>query len=390
MSEVSQLQVSYSRETDWGTTVAGNPFLELPVTGGGMPHGQDEVRSATIRDDAQLADSKRVGLLPTAQYPFEFAAETYDPFLRDAIRSTNDWSTAVNIAGTDIAAESSGNQLTSTSTDLSENVAIGQWVYVASTDNTGWGKVTAASTYVLTLAGITLTDDVAGDSVTIKGAYIWNGTGKGSYSIQQCYGDLTNKFHILTGARVNTFTMDQTPGGIITCSMAFDGKQRAQAAAGGGTGVITAAAANDVRTEVDGFDSVWIDTAIISYDVYGLSLNVALPNIPRKALGSLPRTSINQGALNVSGKIRFLLDDDTWAYDGDYEDFTKFGLAFSLNMGSSDRYLIELPQCAYSDEPNTIGNADSDMELDLSFMSEPGGTFGATSDEKTICINRVV
>jgi len=392
MAESNQLQVSYVRESTWGTT-PNSAFDVIPITGGGMPHGQETVRSATIRDDAQLADSKRVGLAPTAAYNYEFAAEIYDTFIRDAIRSSGDWSTDAGIAGTDISAVASGNQITSVTTHLSANVQIGQWVFIAgftTTGNNGWAKVTAMSTYALTLTGITLADEAAGDSVTIKGAYVWNGTGKGSYSIQQKYADLGDYFHIVTGARINNWTLEQTPGGIIACTMAFDGKQRAQALAAGGNGTITDAAANDVVTEVDGFDSVWIDNAVISYDVYRLALNVAVPNIPRKALGSLPRTSMNQGALNITGNLEFLMDANTWAYDGDYEDFTKFSLAFSLDMQSGDRYLVELPQVAFTDEPNTIGGTDQDINLQFGFNAEPGGTFGHLSEEKTICISRVV
>jgi len=391
MADANLFQLSYVREVTWGAT-PNSAFTELPIVSGAMTHGQETVRSATLRDDAQLADSKRVGVAPGANYSFELAARLYDTFMRDAVRASADWSTAVNVAGTDIAADSSGNQYTSTITDLSTNVSVGQWIYVAgftTTGNNGWAKVTAVSTYSMTVSGITLVDEVAGDAITIKGSQIRNGTPKGSYSLQHNYTDLTNRWHILTGARVNNFTMEQTPGGIIACTMAFDGKQRAQAAAGGGTGVVTDAANEDVVTEVDGFDQVWIDTAAISYDVYKLSLAIGVPAIPRKPLGSLYRGAIGQGALNVTGSIEFLLDDNTWAYDTKWQAFTKFMLAFSLDMQGGDRYHFELPQVAFTEEPGNIPGNDQDIILSFGFNAEPGGAFGSPAAEKTIQICRV-
>ena len=73
MAESNRVQVSYLRESTWGTTPA-SAFQAIPYVSGAMPNGQDTVRSQTIRSDAQLSDSKRVGLSPTAQYSVEFHA----------------------------------------------------------------------------------------------------------------------------------------------------------------------------------------------------------------------------------------------------------------------------------------------------------------------------
>jgi hypothetical protein len=357
-----------------------------------MPHGQDTVRSRTIRSDAQQADNKRVGVGPSSRYNFELAAALYDEWMRGAIRSDSDWSTAVNISGTDIAAASSGNQYTSTVVDISANVNIGQWVYVAgftTAANNGWRKVTAASTYALTVSGGTLVDEAAGDSVTIKGAYIRNGSTLHAYSLQEAYEDLTNKFRLMTGGRINQFGLEQAEGSIINGSIAFDGKQRAQAAAAGGNGTITAAASKDVVTEVDGFESVWIDASVITTDVFALSLNVAVGTRPRKALGSLTRTEMKLNAPVITGGISMYMDDDTWTYDGDYEGFTKFALAFSLDMQGGDRYHFECPQVVFTDEAGETPGQDSDNMLDFTWEADPGGTFDSPAVERMIQVCRV-
>ena len=109
MADSNQVQVSTTRETTWGTTPS-NDFLAMPITSGSMAYGLESVRSQTVRSDAQLSDSKRVGITPTASFDFELTAQTYDDFMRSAIRSDADWSTASNVSGaTDIAASSTGS-----------------------------------------------------------------------------------------------------------------------------------------------------------------------------------------------------------------------------------------------------------------------------------------
>ena len=155
MADSNQIQVSYTRESTWGTTPS-NDFEAFPITGGAMAYGVETVRSQTVRSDAQLADSKRVGISPTANYDFELAARIYDDFMRSAVRSDADWSTSASVSGaTDIAAVNSGNVFTSSSTDFTaSNIAKGQWIYVSgftTAGNNGWFKVStiAASCTVL-------------------------------------------------------------------------------------------------------------------------------------------------------------------------------------------------------------------------------------------------
>jgi hypothetical protein len=390
MADSNQIQVSYTRESTWGTTPSAD-FEAFPITGGAMAYGVETVRSQTVRSDAQLADSKRVGISPTANYDFELAARIYDDFMRSAVRSDADWSTNASVSGaTDIAAVNSGNVFTSSSTDFTaSNIAKGQWIYVSgftTAGNNGWFKVSTIAANSLGVTGATLTDEAAGDSITMEGSYVWSGSTEHSYSLQQQYQDLTDRYHLMTGARLNAFSLNQTPGGIITASCAFDGKDRAQASASGGT--VNAAPAEDVASEVDGFGALWIGGTAVSYDVMELSLNVSIPNRPAKGLGSLARTRMPQGSPEVTGSFSVYLDDNTWALDTDWENFTKQALSFSIDLGNDDRFLIDLPQVAFTTEPGTNPGLDGDVMLSFDFAAEPGGSHGSGSAEKTIVISR--
>lgn len=392
MADSNQVQFSYAREASWGTTPA-NPFLAFPVISGSMAFGIETVRSQNLRSDAQQSPTKKVGEAPSASFDFELAAETYDDFMRSAIRSDADWSTAVAVSAGDIGANNT-NQFTSSATDFTtENIAVGQWIYVAGfgiAANNGWFKVTAVGANLLTVSGGTTVTEAAGATITIEGSYLWSGSTEHSYSIQQQFLDLTDRYHLMTGARLNSFGLTQTSGGIISGTFGFDGKGRVQASAKAGDGTVTASAANDVASEVDGFGQLWIGGTPISYDVMELSMNVSVPNRPAKGLGSGQRTRMPQGSPEVTGSFSVYLDDTTWALDGDWESFTKQSLSFSLDMGNGDRYVFDMPQTVFTNEPGTSPGLDSDVMLTLDFAAETGGVHGAGSDEKTLVISRTV
>jgi len=361
-----------------------------------MAHGQSTVRSRTIRDDAQLADSKRVGLNPQASYDVEFAARVYDEFLRGAIRANADWTTDVAItSAADLALNTSGNTITTSSTKL-DDIKKGQWIRVSgsvSAGNNTWWKVITEGTYSITVAGGTLVGD-GGAAIALHGSYIRNGSTQHSYSIQERYEDLTNKWRLMTGARPTGFNLNQADGAIIDGSFSFEGKQREKKTSGSGDGTVTAAAAEDPVSEVEGFAAAWIDNALLTVDIFELNIQAQIGTRPRKGLGNLARTALNLNAPEITGRMSFYFDDNSSAYDGDYEDFTKFSLAFALDLQGGDYYLFELPQCVFTNEPGETPGIDSDIMLALDFASEPGGSYnedalGGTPVEKTIQICRV-
>ena len=380
MADANLVQVAYIRETTWNVMPTITPMLELPIVSGAMPHGQNEVRSAVIRSDAQIANGKRVGIQPGASYNIEFVATTYDPFFRAALRADADWSTAVNVTGVDISAQASTNTLNKVGAGINTNVSVGQWVYVSgftTAANNGWKQITAAGANSLTVGNDSLSDEAAGDTVQIKGQYLRNGSDLESFTFQHEYTDQTNRYHRETGCRINGMGLTLEPEAIINGTLGFDGGQRTQESACGGDTTVTDAADNDVQSEVAGFQNLWINSTAITYDILRLGFNVGVTNRRFKGLGSLPSTRISQNAPVFNGNIGCLLEDDTWGLDTYYEDYTAFALAFDLDMGSSDYYHFEFPQIHMTDEPMSIGGIDTDVEFDFTWEAEPGGTYAA-------------
>ncbi len=391
MSDSNLIQVSFLREVDWGVT-PNSAFQELLLTDGTFAHDQATIRSAQIRADAQAADSKRVGADANATFNVEWSAAAFDELLRGGIRADSDWTTESTIAGTDIAAVTSGNQFTSTVVDISADLTIGQWIFVAGfagAANNGWFKVTALSTYALTVAGGTLSDEAATPAITIKSSQIRNGIDTASYSLQEHFQDLTARYNLITGARIGDWSLNITPSAIITGSFGFQGKDIDQAAAAAGDGTVTDAPGNDVMSEVDAFDDVWIDNTALGWDLFQTTMAVSTATRPQTQLGQLAKRGIGLGTLTLNGTMETYLDDDSWALQNDFFDFTKFSWAYALTDGNGNRYHFEYPQVALSEEPGDVPGTDTDKMLALSFEADAGGSYGATSAEKTIQICRV-
>jgi hypothetical protein len=392
MADSNKEQLAYLRESTWGTTPTSAMTI-VPWVSGSMAAGIETIRSNSLRSDAQLADSIQVGESPTGSFDFEFTADTYDDFLRSVLRSDADWSTAVNFSGT---ATTDANGITGTG--VGTNAAKGQWVYVdgfANAGNNGWKKVTTSTTNDITLSPVPSDVEADKSGVTIKGSYIQNGSTLHSYTFSQRFTDLTNKYHSLTGARLNSATLSATPNGIITLNVGFDGKDISQGTAWAG-GSASDAATKDVASEVTAYDAVFISAdsgaaaayAAVSEDVLESTIGISVANRPQKGLGSVTNTGMQQNSVDATGSIQFYVNNNTWTYEGYLYGFTKFGLAQALNMGSDERYLIEFPKIAFTGEPGNNAGINTDLVYAFDFAAEPGGSYGSSSTEQTILISK--
>jgi hypothetical protein len=390
MADSNRLQLSLIREVTEGTTPA-SALDVIPITGGGMPLALETTRSNVMRTDKQRAGTKKTLGAGSGAYTFEFAAAHFDELLRGAIYSNSDWSTAVNMSATDIAAVASGNKFTSVAGWAGNDIVVGQWIYVdgftGNTANNGWCQVTALSGNDLTVTGRTLVDDAAGETVTVKGSQILNGTTEASYSVQQNYADQTNLWHNLLGAHLTSFGLAIPNSAIINGNFALTALSRNQASATIGSGAPTAAATKEVMSEGDAFQNVWVGGSVVSYDIMALSFDVATAPRPRKPLGQQTYSTIKQNAIEVSGSLEVYLEDNTWTLDTALGAFTKQGLAFDL-VQDGERYLFNFPRIVLTGEPNDLGGVDSDIMFASSWEAEAYAHYTGGADH-TIQICKV-
>jgi hypothetical protein len=392
VSDSNRIQMSYLREVTWGTTPS-SAFTEILLTGGGFSQDLQTIESATIRSDAQGAGFKRVAADASAAFNAEWSSTVFDEFIRGGIRSDADWATAIAQSETDISFTSPSTIATAAG-DFTTDIVKGDMIYVnASSTNTndGWYRVTAVSASSMTVAQATVTTESAGTAgtVTIVGQNITNGSTKSSYSLQQEFLDLTNHLLVITGARIGSWSMEVSPGAIMTSSFNFDGKDVSAATSKGGNGSVTTAASNTIMSEVDSIGTFQIDDTDVTFDVTNFTLSVDAENRPQVGLGSLPKVGMEQGKVSVTGSLEIYLDDNSWAQITNLLAFTSFNLTINWNDGSAERYILHLPKCYWTSESGDVPGVNSDKMLALSFGAEPGGAYTASDTEKTIHFAKV-
>lgn len=135
------------------------------------------------------------------------------------------------------------------------------------------------------------------------------GTSLRSLTIQEQYSDLTNIYHLYTGAIVNSMSLNVQVGQIVTCSYGFVSKKPSIAAA---TGVGTPAATNtnpvinplaDVRVLQEGSPLASIT------GVQSLSLNVQNDVTEIMTLGTVDPAALIPARFKVTGTIAVFKQD---------------------------------------------------------------------------------
>lgn len=124
----------------------------------------------TIKSVASVA-IKAVGNIAVTAYFHVTGAMTYSPSL-----GTQTEAGAISISATDIAAVASSNSLTSVTTDFTgQNIPTDtRYINISGfteSDNNDYAKVSSVAANAIILTGITLVDEVKGDTVVIAGPY---------------------------------------------------------------------------------------------------------------------------------------------------------------------------------------------------------------------------
>jgi hypothetical protein len=381
MSDSNRLQISLTEEGTWGVT-PNTAFDEIPVTGGGMNLETETLRSGAIRSDGQRAGSARINATPAMTIEYEFVNDTFDELLARSIRNATGLSTAAAISASDIDSVATGNKFTGTS-GMNTNVAVGQWVKVAGfvgANNNGWFKVVSASATEIAVVGTGITNETPGTPITIKGAYVRNGSDSPSYTIQQEHLDETNLFEVITGARISSMGVEVASRSMITGSASFTGKDfDATATSKAGDGTVNAAATSAAMAEVDSFDGLYVDGVKISaYELLSAGMTFNTPTREQTGLGSTAKIGVPLGNLEAVGTVEVYKEDGSWNLLTKYAAFTAFGLAFSLVDAAGNSYLFEFPKVHLSNESAGHPGPDADTLLSFTFEAEPDDTLAKT------------
>ncbi len=218
--------LSWILETTWDTTPSGL-FDYTRFTGETLNFNINNETSNEIRNDSNITDLIQVGAESSGGFTFEISYENpADDLLEGSLRSAAfgaDLSAAVSAVAT-IAVETTDSYIASTGTPFA-TIAVGDWIRVKGfTDpaNNGYKLVVAKNTSLDIEVAQTLVNEVEGDSITMYGTTIRNGTTDKSFSIMREHNDVS-EFFKWSGEVISSLTLDVAANQIATGSIDFMG-----------------------------------------------------------------------------------------------------------------------------------------------------------------------
>jgi hypothetical protein len=365
MADSNLTQLRYFEESTWGTGPTSDALQELRFTQESLKFALAFSKSAEIRDDRQIPELNLTGAECSGGFGFELTYGTYDDFFESALFST--FSSDLAISDDTITVAASGTTFTATTVDLFSDVVAGQWIKVSGfteTANNGYHQVTEkTSNLIIVLGNSTLSDEAAGDTITITGSVLRNGTTQKSFSIERYHSDLTVPlFYPFFGMIVNQMSLNFQSQSSVTGSFDFIGKN---AGSGDNTssmssGSITAATTTEAfncSADVGSFlkDGSSVDAELVKSFQFSLNNNVR----GNPALGTLGFAGTGMGTCDVTGTIEaYLLDNSLY---NAYKNRTAIGVSVRLTDPAGNTYIFTLPRIKIND--NTINATGQNAEV---------------------------
>lgn len=373
MSDSSRVQVYQMAEVTFAT-IAATALKELRVTGESLKAAQNFTRSNELRADRQTTDWIKTMVEAQGGVNFELSYATLDDLIEGIMCSA--WGSLLTVTAVDISASSVDNSINSVAAGFPAFVP-GQWIKIAgftgTAANNGYAQVVTRTASKIVITGITLVTDAAGESVTVSGTMIRNGTTKKSYTMEKKFTDIT-RFVSYIGMMVNTFNLNLRANEIVTGDVQFMGKSGTHAGATVGTGAAVAANTNDVMSTTSNVAQL-LDNGVALAGTYARELSFAVNNKLRgkPGIGVLGNTDIGLGRFEMTGKLVAYFE--TAALYDKYMNNTASSLATRLTDAAGNTYVISVPLLEFTDGNVIAGGNDQDVLVDLSFGAKRHTTY---------------
>ncbi len=373
MSDSDRVQLAFIEETTFGEAKTGSNLQKLRCTGESLAQTSNTQKSAELRPDRQITNIIRTSKQAGGDIPFELSYGTYDDFLQAALQS-GDWSAAVTVTASTIAAVESGNTITDSGNGFGSLVA-NQWVYIDGFDtaaNNGFFKIVTAAAGQITVSGGTLVDESAGESVTITmGGQIVNSTTLKTFNVERQYTDLSEEFSLFIGVAIDTFNLSVPAEGIVTGNFGILGLEEESKSASAGSGYDAVTTTNAIDTSDD---AAKLLESNVSCDMIEFSLSVSNQLRRRPQVG--PQKTPGSGRINTTGTMKAYYENKT-LYDKALN-MTASSVALCVQDDAGNGYVIEMPQLKFTDGKRISGSAETDVIADMSWEAYMDPTEGIT------------
>ena len=378
MSDSSQVKIGYGKETVWGTTPAV-AFQADRFTSESFGFDITTTRSREITGDRQTSSLIQTDAGASGSQPGELSAQTYDERLVSALMSSG-WSTAVAISLTDISVIASDNSYnTAGGNFMTENISVGQWLKVGgftTAANNGYARVTSLASGKIIVDGPTLVDESAGDTVTMEGSMIRNGTTQESYTIERHFSD-KGMYHLFNGMQIGRLDLQMRMGEPLSLVLGWMGKAMVPGSSSASTGAWAAAGSDVVMSPVAHIGSIREGGVAVENTAYVQNLSAMLDNqlTGRKALGHRGNVGVRTGPLLVTGSFEAYFEDNTFVQK--FIDGTLTSIDWRVIDSAGKGYAFTMPRVTYT-RANTPTPSDDDDSMNMM-------EYEATKDPVTGC-----
>lgn len=397
LASTSRVQLSYIKETTYGTTpVAGNG-RNLRMTGESLDFNVSKEQSKEIRADRQVAGATSVDASVTGGFQFHMQYAEYDQFLEGAMGNLYSVYGTLGVGTTFTATFATGSITagvapTGTS-DFSTNLQRGQWFKMIAPANANDGKyfrvhsVTAPTTTVITLDPSTPATAGAGvANCAVATSRIANGTTLMSFSLEENFTDIT-QFLTYKGCGVNKMALTLNSAALADGSFDFIGASMTRLGVTSLPGSASVSNVFEIMNTPKGIGNLWENGAPITTTfIKTMSINVDNNLRAQKALGTFGNVGLGQGDFAVSGQIEVYFADGT-IIDKFLAD-TYTALTVTVADPAKNGYAFSMPRVLLMNGKVNAGSKNADAMLSFDYMAFSDDANAVAALRKTLFIDR--
>lgn len=376
-------------------TTAGH-YNEVPVRDENLAQSFNVVQSDAIRGRRAIESLHHTSRQVEGQINGEIAYGWFDDLMMCALQSAA-WSATVSaVTATTISAVASGTLIRNTSTGAFSSFVVGSWVKISgfsTAGNNGYAKVTAVGDHdfggsetdnELTLAYIALTDESAGQSVTITPSeFIKDGNTQRYITFEREYSDLSSEFARFEECEIGSMDLQLDADAMATIAMAVMGGTETSQTATGASTQNNAPAANtpmstgNTYSVREGASDTTGNTTITS-----LSVSVDNQMEQRYSVASQAPNHRRIGRSNVTGNLSLFYD--TKAELTKFLAKTQTTLVAILEDAGGKAIIVELPKVEFTEASRAVAGVDSDIMAEMAWQAIYDATAACT-----IAIHRI-
>lgn len=363
MSDSARHNLFLLLESTYGVTPAADPeFTDVRHTGTTLGLGKEGFTSDELHADRQIRDFRHGVKTVGGDINFELSYGSFDTMLEAVLQGT--WSPLHSTLGmTDVSVVSSDNSIISASSGFYD-YEVGDVINIsgfAETENNGRAVVVSATDSRITLSGITLVDEVAGETVTLEliSGRLKAGVVRRSFSFLRHFTDQSSSdkpYHLFSGVELNTLSLTIPASGMVTGSFGVVGKALDVL---GDLSTLTNSTgptftAPTTTAPFDSFTGTITEAGSSISVVTEVSLSLANGLAPRNVVGSDETILPSVGRSNLTGSVTAFFENATLLEK--FLDETESSLIVNLVDPAGNAYELELPRIKYTGgQPDVSG-----------------------------------